>query len=328
MNRVHASSSPAWLQGVIAPMFTPVDRTLRIEESGVKAFVEWLASRGCVRTVFARSGMGKMFTFTVAEACRLGEVVREAINGRMGMVLGAGGEWLHRDRGERPDPGRYVEQAIEITLHAQRIGADGAVHVLPAALVPTGEETVEETIFRYYETVHNATNLPIILYQPSGLPPEYHMTPALLRRLLTLPRIAGMKLSTAVDSTFCALAEMVQGTPFALICGHEGYYLEGLEQGAVGVIGQGCMVYPEILHAVEVAFQRGDMPAAQRAREDVWRALKVSGGLDSAVALKQYLTRKGVNIPPYDRSGTDPYPPEVIDRVERELDSLLSNYGS
>jgi 4-hydroxy-tetrahydrodipicolinate synthase len=317
---------PDFMRGVIAPMYTPCHRNRSLDYEGAKAMVKWLASRRCVRTVFARSGMGKMFTFTVAETKRFAETVRQAIGGRMGLLVGAGGEWLNRDKGERPDPDRYTEQAVELTLFAQKIGADGAVHVLPQALAPRGGETIGEMIFRYYRAVHDATSLPLVLYQPGGLAPEYRMTPELLRRLLSLPRVAGMKVSTTDDAVFSPLAEIVRGTHFALICGHEGYYLKGLAQGAVGVIGQGCNGYPEILDSVWIHFASGDRADAERAQADVERALNVTRGLDGTVALKQYLIRKGVRIEPYDRSETKPYPPEIIARVERELDALLTPY--
>lgn len=321
-----SASPPDFLCGVIAPMLTPVHRDLRIDYEGAKSMVEWLAERGCVRTVFARSGMGRMFTFTVEETKRLAEAVHAANKGRMGFLLGAAGEWLDQKSGTRPDPERYTAQAVELTQFAEKLGADGVVHVLPQALAPHTGEAVEEAIFRYYQTVHDASNLPIVLYQPGGLAPEYCMTPALLRKLLTLPRVAGMKVSTTDDTVFTPLAEVVQGTAFALICGHEGYYLKGLKQGAVGVIGQGCTGYPEILDAVRGYFERGDLAAAERAQADVERGLQATRGLNGAVVIKQYLIRQGVRIEPYDRNGQDPYPDAVVHRFAEQIDALRVPY--
>jgi len=320
------AAPPDFLRGVIAPMLTPCHPDGSLDLTGAQHLAEWLAERRCVRTVFARSGLGRMFTFTMDETRRYAEAVKRGVGERMGMLLGAGGEWLDKGGGGRPDPERYTAQAVELTRFAQELGADGAVHVLPQALAPRGGEPTEETIFRYYQTVHDATNLPLVVYQPGGLAPEYRMTPALLRRLLTLPRIAGMKVSTQEEAVFAPLAEVVRGTRFALICGHEGYYLRGLEQGAVGVIGQGCVAYPEILAAVQERFYQGDREGAERAIEDVRCALRVTEGLDVAVALKQYLHRKGAWMMPYDRSGMEPYTDDVMKRVEERLDALRRPY--
>ncbi len=317
-----------FLEGVIAPMFTPIHADRELDLPGAAAFVEWLIARGCVRTVFARSGMGKMYTFTVVETKRFGEAVAQAARGRIGVILGAGGEWLSRqeDRSRKPDAERYLAQAVELTRFAKQIGADGAVHVLPEAYSPVSGEPIADAIFRYYKTVHDAADIPIILYQPGDLAPEYRLTPELLRRLLTLPRIAGMKVSTHDDARFGPLAEVVRGTGFALIAGDETYFLRAMEQGAVGVIGEGCNVYPEILESLRIHFRAGPQQDAVSAQTDVKRALTIKEGLDGTVIWKQVLIRNGVRIEPYDRNGVMPYPPETVARVDTQLRALLMPY--
>jgi dihydrodipicolinate synthase/N-acetylneuraminate lyase len=118
------------------------------------------------------------------------------------------------------------------------------------------------------------------------------MTPGLLCRLLELPRVAGMKVSTHDDAMFGPLAEVVRGTSFALIAGDETYYLSALQQGAVGVIGEGCSVYPEILEAIRQRYQAGDISGAQQAQEDVVRALQIKEGLDGGVFWKQFIAEQ------------------------------------
>lgn len=322
------SESLDFLQGVIAPMLTPVHADQTLDLDGAEAFVEWLVSRGCVRTVFARSGMGKMYTFTVEEAKQFGEAVVRAASGRIGVLLGASGEWRTRDqdRARKPNPERYLAQAVELTQFAQQIGADGAVHVLPEAYTPAPGEPISEAMFRYLKTVHDAAEIPIVLYQPGGLASEYRMTPELLRRLLELPRIAGMKVSTSEDAVFGPLAEVVQGTGFALIAGNETYYLRALKQGAVGVIGEGCNVYPEILDTLRARFRAGDHAGAMHAQEDVCRALAIKEGLDGAVIWKQVLIRHDVRILPYDRSSVSPYPEETVRPVDVAFTDILASY--
>lgn len=327
MNR--AGSPPLdFLQGVIAPMLTPVHADGTLDLPGAAAFVEWLVSRKCVRTVFARSGMGKMFTFTVAETKQFGEAVAQAANGRIGVLLGCSGEWTtrHLDRTEKPDAERYLAQAVELTQFAQRLGVDGAVHVMPEAYVPKSGETIADAVFRYFQTVHDAAELPIVVYQPGGIEPEFRLTPELLRRLLTLPRLAGAKISTHDDALFSPLADVVRGTDFALIAGDETYYLSALEQGAVGVIGEGCNVYPEILDAIRARFRAGQFAEAATAQEDVTRALAIKEGLDGAVIWKQVLIEQGVRIEATDRSDVPPYPTTEAKRVTTELCQLLTTY--
>jgi dihydrodipicolinate synthase/N-acetylneuraminate lyase len=307
-------------------MYTPVHQDGSLDLVGAAEMVRWLGACGCVRSVFARSGMGRMFTFTIEEARRLGQAVRDALPSGMGMLLGAGGEWLDRDEGGHADEAVYTGQAIELTQFAEALGCDAAVHVLPAAVLPRAGESHADLVYRYYRAVHDATTAPIVLYQPGGMPEPYRLTAPLLARLVELPRIAGLKLSTTDDAMFDPLAAVVEGYRFALICGHEGYYAVGLRKGAVGVIGQGCNGYPETLAAVEARHRAGDRFGAERAQEAVWEGLRITEGLDSAVALKQYMAGHGYCVGPHDRSGTQPYPQAVAERVSRELDALREPY--
>ncbi len=314
------------LCGITAPFFTPCDANGRLDLQGAASLTDWLASRRCVRSVFVRSGMGRMFSFTTDETRQLARAVLAANKGRMGVLVGAAGEWLDKETGGYPDPGDYTEQAIALTQFAAEVGADAAVHVMPSALGPQRASGIEDVIYGYLRAVHDSADVPIVIYQPGGLPDQYRLTPRLLSRLLALPRIAGAKVSTTDDAVFAPLADVVRDTRFALICGHEGYYLKGLRQGAVGVIGQGCMGYPEVLDGVQRGYLSGNLELAERAEADVWRALKVTDGLASAVALKQVFARKGVQVAPFDRGGGAPYDAATIDRVERELDALISPY--
>ncbi len=92
------------------------------------------------------------------------------------------------------------------------------------------------------------------------------------------------------------------------------------------MIGQGCNGYPEILAAAEKRHNRGDRAGADEAMADVWAALRVTDGLDSSVALKQYFALHGFAIPPYDRSGTPPYGADTVKRVGEGLDRLRAGY--
>lgn len=323
------SSHPLpFLEGVIAPMLTPIHSDGSLDLPGAASFVEWLVSRRCVRSVFARSGMGKMFTFSVDETKRFGETVVKAANGRIGVLIGSSGEWTTRDkdRSHKPDAERYLSQAVELSLHAQKIGTDAAVHVMPEAYVPQSGESIEDASYRYFHTIHEATKIPIIIYQPGGIEAEYQMTPALLRRLTVLPRIAGMKVSTADDLVFGPLAQVVSGTSFALIAGNENYYLRALNQGAVGVIGEGCNVYPEILESIRVHFRAGHLLDAERAQADVPKALELTHGYSGSVMWKQILKERGVRIEYYDRNNESTAPNEAVLKANTALKSILAKY--
>ncbi|MCS7309172.1 MAG: dihydrodipicolinate synthase family protein [Armatimonadetes bacterium] len=315
-----------FLTGVIAPFWTPVDAAGQLDLNGVRGMVDYLANTRAVRSVFGRSGMGKWYTFTVEETKRLTDVLVPACRKQgMGVLIGAMGEYLGKERGERPDPVRYTEQSIELVHYAQKAGADAAVLVVPDML-PAEREAPAEVVWRYYRAVHDATRFPLVLYQPGGTHADYQLTPELMRRLLTLPRIAGLKLSTNKEEMFAPIAEVVRGTGFALIAGDEAFYLRALELGACGVIGGGCMIWPEVLWAVRHYYLRGEMAKARAAQQTVWQLEALHEGKDACVLWKQVMISQGAQFPPYDRSGTPPYPREVVVKALQAWRRLTAPY--
>ena len=323
-----APAAPKFLTGVIAPMFTPRYADGRLDLGGARNLVKWFKSRKCVSSVFARSGVGEMYAFTVDEARRLIEAVVDEAAGEIGVLAGCAGEWNGNPE-QRPDPARYTAQAVELSRFAQERGADAVVLVLPSALPAEPNTPLEDTIFNYYRTVNDAIAIPIVIYQPPGMLPEYCMTPSLMRRLVALPRIGGMKLSTTDHAVFDPIAKVVAATGFGMIAGAEHFYLDALDRGAVGVIGGGCNTHPEMIYAVGYHYHAGRFDRARLAQDQVnetlseLNALKISG----AVAGKLYVAAQGYPAEPYNakRKSEQPYgggsglPPADLMKVFAEI---------
>jgi len=330
---------PKFLTGVITPMFTPRHADGRLDLDGVRNLVRWLKDRKCVSSIFARSGVGEMYAFTVEETRQLIAAVVDAAAGEIGVIAGCAGEFDGNPE-HCPDPARYTEQAVSLGQYAQQRGANAAVLVLPSALRPEPGVPLADTIFNYYRAVNDAIDLPIVIYQPPGMPAEYCMTPALMRRLLTLPRIAGMKLSTTDHAVFDPVCREVAATGFGMIAGAEHFYLDALEQGALGVIGGGCNTHPEMIYAVGHHFHAGRMDRARAAQKDVNETLQALGALkvSGAVAGKLYIASKGYPMQPYNarRKSVQAYgeeapglpPPELAAEFADIVDRRVAPYRS
>ena len=327
------NSLPRFVRGVITPMFTPFDATGHIDAEGVRGMVKWLKSRRIVSTVFARCGVGKMYTYTCDEARMLIDLVTEAAQGEIGVICGTAGEFDGNPQ-HRPDPASYLRQTVELTKYAEAKGANAAVLPVPVALTAPPGQKLEEVIADFYARVAGETALPLFVYRMPGLPDEYEVTPDLLSRLLEIPNIIGMKYSGAEAEPFRGLMGVAKGRRFAVICGAEHGYATALPLGIAGVIGGGCNTHPELIYAVQEAFVRGDTQAMARAHEDVVKALECWKGFGGAVMGMQYIARKGGKVPPYQRSGVDPYgalehepySEDEVSEAERALDAIVAPY--
>ena len=318
-------------KGIISPLFTPFDKEGRIDEAGAANAVRWLVDRRIVSGVFCRSGMGQMFTFSRDDARKLMRAVVQATAGRLTVYANCSGEWRRDENAPKPDPKQYTDQSIELAAYAKEQGADAAVFVMPMALAERADMPTEEMIFQYFQAVAKATDMPLFIYQAPGLDPQYNMTPALLKRLLTeVTSLRGMKVSTNKHEFFDPLAEAARGFDhFSMIAGAEHFYLEALPLGAKGCIGGGCMTHPEMIFAIEYYYRQGDMAAAQAAHDVTYRTLRAQGELkvNNSVAGKLYITAKGYPCQPYQRPVGSPLPTaEQLAAYTELLDTSVAPY--
>ena len=83
-----------------------------------------------------------------------------------------------------------TEEAVSLTKHAEKAGADGALVVTPYYNKPT-----QEGLYQHYKTINDNTSLPIIIYNiPSRC--VIDMTVDTMASLFELKNIAGVKDAT------------------------------------------------------------------------------------------------------------------------------------
>ena len=120
---------------------------------------------------------GESPTLDHAEHKRVVEVCIEAADGRVPVIAGTGSN--------------STAEAIELTRHAKQAGAAAALVVTPYYNKPT-----QEGLFRHYQAIAEAVDLPIIIY---NIPPRsvIDMSVETMARLAKLPNIVGVKDATA-----------------------------------------------------------------------------------------------------------------------------------
>lgn len=325
---------PAYLHGVIAPMFTPANTDGTIDDGGTCAWIDYLIDTGAITTLFPRCGLGRMYQFSYAEVKQIIDVTVSHAGDRIPVMPGTMGEW-HNDLKNRPDPKVFTRQSIELSQYAQSMGAVAVVLVLPSALAPKDGVPLEDTIYEYFAAVASEIDLPIVIYQPPGLDSKYLMTPSLLKRLLEIKNIAGMKYSSGDLPRLSRLAMVARGTNFALIAGDELAFLYTMILGASGVIGQGSTMNPETLRAVYDRMMARDIEGAREAQFDCVRAIDIAEGLDIPTAGLMYAALKGIKVQPYTKMDAKPIyggpsgvsiSDETIARFAREMDALRGKY--
>ena len=132
-----------------------------------------------------------------------------------------------------------TEEAVALTKHAEKAGADGALVVTPYYNKPT-----QEGLYQHYKAINDNTNLPIIIYNiPSRC--VIDMSVDTMAKLFELKNIAGVKDATGdlnrLDQTIKKL-----GPEFIQLTGEDGLAFEFNKRGGVGIISVTANIAPKL----------------------------------------------------------------------------------
>lgn len=322
---------PAFVRGTIAPVFTAFHEDGHLDDEGQRSILRYLDDGKEVSACFVRSGMGQMFTFSYEEVKQIAKVSCELLAGRTPVLVGTTGIW-DRNRDKRPDPKVFVQQAVELSKFAEQVGASGVVHTIPEAILPGPGETIADVILRYFERVCDAVTIPVFIYQSPGTDEKYCLSPELASQVADMPKIKGMKASTANAEYIFDITYAVAGKDFGFISGNECGFLAGLVSGSRAVIGQGATVNPRILNEIQNRYEKGDIKGAIEAQHST--NILVQRSRNTTEFFKRYITEKGYPIKPFARqAGPNLYaidqpslPQAEYDAYKQLLESELAKF--
>ena len=149
-----------------------------------------------------------------------------------------------------------THEAIELTLSAQKLGADGALLITPYYNKPT-----QEGLSQHFVAVAKETRLPIVLYNvPSRT--SINMLPETVARLSKIENIVGIK---EASGNLVQVSEIIQScsADFEVISGEDALTWPNLALGGKGVISVTANLVPEKFSKLCKAALEGDMATAR-----------------------------------------------------------------
>ena len=130
-------------------------------------------------------------------------------------------------------------EAISLTKHAEKVGADGALIVTPYYNKPT-----QEGLYQHYKAINDSCGIPIIIYNiPSRS--VIDMTVETMTRLYELKNIIGVKDATGNLDRVNQQKEKM-GNDFIQLTGEDGNVLEFNKRGGVGCISVTANIAPKL----------------------------------------------------------------------------------
>ncbi len=228
-------------QGSMVALVTPF-KDGRVDEAKLRELVEFQIRNG-IDVLVPCGTTGESPTLSHDEHRRVIELTVEAVNRRVPVVAGTGSN--------------STAEAIDLTLYAKKVGADGALVVLPYYNKPT-----QQGLIAHCRAIADAVELPLILYNIPGRT-GINMLPETLAVLADHRNIVGMKEATG---------NLEQMTQDIVLCGDKLSFLSGddtltlplMAVGGRGVISVVANIVPRDVADLTRAFLGGDW---KRARE-------------------------------------------------------------
>jgi 4-hydroxy-tetrahydrodipicolinate synthase len=218
--------------GLSVALVTPF-RDGDVDYDGLRELVDWHVEQGtdCVCPV---GTTGESPTLSHEEHDRVIATVVEQAGGRIRVMAGTGSN--------------STAEALRLTKHAARVGADGALVVAPYYNRPT-----QEGLYRHYAHIAESVDIPIIVYNIPGRTGRNIEVPTFVR-MAALDNIVGVKeASGSLDQA----SDIIAQTDLTVLSGDDSLTLPLLAIGGRGVVSVVGNIVPGDMKSLLDAYDAG-----------------------------------------------------------------------
>ncbi|MGD9014641.1 MAG: 4-hydroxy-tetrahydrodipicolinate synthase [Candidatus Omnitrophota bacterium] len=228
-------------KGSIVAIVTPLKND-QVDENKLTELVEFQIKQGTSGIVPCGT-TGESPTLSMQEHERVIEIVIAAANKRVPVIAGTGSNSTH--------------EAVELSVHAQKAGADALLLVSPYYNKPT-----QQGLYLHFKTIAQKVKIPIILYNIASRT-GINIEPQTIARLSSdCKNIIGVKEASGSLDQMSRIKALC-GKKFDLISGDDALTLPLLSIGGVGVISVVANIVPQDVAEMVEAFSQGNISKAQ-----------------------------------------------------------------
>lgn len=231
-------------KGSLVALITPM-KDGKIDEDALQKFVEWQIAQGTDGLVPCGT-TGESPTLSHQEHMRVSEMTIEIAAGRVPVIAGAGSN--------------STAEAISLSRHAQKAGADAVLVVTPYYNKPS-----QEGLYRHYKEIHDSVDIPLIIYNIPGRS-VVNMSVDTMARLAELDHVVGVKDATADLSRPLAERVVIRGE-FCQLSGEDATALPYLAAGGSGCISVTANIAPKACADMQRAWREGNVKDAMALQE-------------------------------------------------------------
>ena len=229
------------ITGSLVAIVSPMHEDGRLDFDAYRRLIEWHIAEG-TNGIVAVGTTGESPTVDHDEHIELIRVAVEIARKRVPVIAGTGGN--------------STSEAVDLTEHAKKAGADATLQVVPYYNKPT-----QEGLYRHFERVAQV-GLPVILYNVPGRTVA-DLADETTLRLAQLPGVVGIKDATG---DLLRAAQLIKRAPrhFAVYSGNDDTALALMLLGGHGVVSVTANVAPQLMSRMCAAALAGELASARQ----------------------------------------------------------------
>src|SRR5262245_47414137 len=216
-----------------------------LDEKAFRDIVDWQIAEGTNGLVPVGT-TGESPTLSHEEHKQLVEWCIEQAKGRVPVIAGSGSN--------------STREAIELSQHAEKAGADAVLIVTPYYNKPT-----QEGLYQHFKAINDAIGIPIIIYN-IPIRSVIDMSVETMTRLFELKNIAGVKDATA-NVVRVSQQRAAMGEGFNQLSGEDGTALRLKVRGGPGCISATSNLAPRLCAEFQHACLKGDYGTALKLQD-------------------------------------------------------------
>jgi len=227
------------IEGVISVLLTPLSSN-KVNIPELEKLIDYQMRNG-VDGFFICGTMGEGPLLTEDQRKEIAEVVINYVVGKLPIIVHVGS--------------MDTATAVRLAKHAEKSGADAIASVAPYYFLYD-----DASIIQHFKTIAESVSIPFFIYNQPALTGR-NLTPELVRELIKIPTIQGIKDSSRSLEQISELVELKDD--FIVLVGGDWLFLPALSVGAKGCISDTANLFPKIVVNVYKAFKEGDMNKAK-----------------------------------------------------------------
>jgi 4-hydroxy-tetrahydrodipicolinate synthase len=228
-------------RGSIVAIVTPF-KNGKVDEQKLRDLIEFHIQNGTSGIVPCGT-TGESATLSFEEHDRVIEITIEQVKRRIPVIAGTGSN--------------STEEAVMLTRHAAKAGADASLQVSPYYNRPT-----QRGLYEHFKAIAESVDIPIILYNIASRT-GVNIEPETIAKLSRdCKNIVGVKEASGSLDQMSRIKQLC-GQNFDLISGDDSLTLPILSIGGIGVISVVANIVPKDVAALVAEFEKGNLKKAR-----------------------------------------------------------------